>query len=150
MTAIRFEVPGAPVGQNQGYRHVQRRGRAITKLTDEAASYKALLAGSARIAHRRAGAPAAIERDAIVAVRFVFPTMGSDLDGPLKFVLDAVTAGSARHPGARLVVNDTRVRTLIVEKADADRQRPRTVVGVADDDEPGCEACGCVCGSLLP
>lgn len=149
MTVLRFTVPGKPVSTNQGYLHVTRRGRSISMLTPEAVSYKALLAAHARRAHRAAGAPPVIEQGAVVGVRFTFPTLGSDLDGPAKFVLDAVAGGSRGHPGAGLVVNDTRVRRLVVEKADPDGL-PRTVVAVATQDEPGCPNCGCLCRSLLP
>jgi hypothetical protein len=150
VTVLRFTVPGQPVSTNQGYRTVTGRGgRPILKLSDEAGFYKAMLVNAARKAHRLAGSPPAIQEDAIVAVRFFFPTLGSDLDGPGKFVLDSVASGSRGHPGARLVVNDTRVRQLIIEKADPDGQ-PRTVVAVASADEDGCPHCGCLCSSLLP
>jgi hypothetical protein len=149
VTVLRFEVPGKPVSTNQGYRHAIRRGRSMSMLTPEAAGFKALLTSAARRAHRAAGAPPAIEHGAVVGVRFVFPTLGSDLDGPAKFVLDAVASGSRGHPGACLVVNDTRVRRLVVEKADPDG-KPRTLVAVATADEPGCPHCGCLCRSLLP
>jgi hypothetical protein len=150
VTVVRFTVPGKPVSTNQGYRTVTGRGgRPILKLSDEAGFYKAQLVNAARKAHRLAGAPPALEEDAVVAVRFVFPTLGSDIDGSVKFVLDSVASGSRGHPGACLVLNDTRVRQLIVEKADPDG-KPRTVVAVASADEDGCPTCGCLCGSLLP
>ena len=149
MTAIRFTVPGKPVSTNQGYRHAMRRGRSLSMLTDEAALYKARLAGAARRAHALAGRPPPIEHDAIVGVRFAFPTRGSDLDGPAKFVLDGVAGGTRAHPGAGLVVNDTRVRWLVVEKLDPDGQ-PRTEVAVVTPDAPGCPMCGCLCRRLFP
>lgn len=150
MTVIRFEVPGKPVSTNQAYRHAVRRGRSISMLTPEAMAYKSRLIAAARAAHRRAGAPAAVEGGAVVGVRFVFPTMGSDADGPLKLVIDSVASGTRSLRGAGLIVNDTRVRRLVVEKADADRARPSTSVAVAGADAPRCPSCGCVCGSLLP
>lgn len=152
MSVVRFQLRGPPVSTNQGYRTValrKRGGRAGLQLTEQALWYKAGLVQAATVAHRRAGRPAPVEEGAIVAVRFTFPTLGSDIDGPLKFVQDAVSSGSRGHPGAGLVVNDTRVRHLVVEKGDSDGH-PRTEVAVASPDEPGCPTCGCCCRRLLP
>ncbi len=146
---ISFILPGPPVGVNHGYKTVPVRGRAALKLSDEALYYKALLASRARAAHRAAGAPPAIEHGAVVGIRFVFATLGSDLDGPVKFVLDSIASGSPRHPGARLVVNDTRVRQLVLMKGDCDGE-PRTEVSIASPGERGCPTCGCLCRRLLP
>jgi hypothetical protein len=150
VSVVRFEVRGAPVSTNQGYRTIIRNGyRPALKLSDEAAWYKALLVRAASAAHRAAGRPPAIEQGAILAVRFTFPTLASDVDGPLKFVQDAVSNGSRGHPGAGLVVNDNRVRRLLVDKAECDGH-PRTEVAVASPDEAGCPTCGCCCRRLLP
>ena len=149
MTVIRFTVPGKPVSTNQGYRHSLHRGRPSTRLSPEAQDFKARITRAARRAHQLAGNADPIEEHAVVGVRFTFPTLGSDLDGPVKFVLDAIASGSRGHPGARLVVNDTRVRRLVVTKADCDGA-PRTEVAVTTTSERGCPMCGCLCGRLLP
>lgn len=158
---IRFVDRCEPVTTNHGYkpglRQVARYGapggvglRAGMVLTPLGEAYKTRLAFAAHAAHRRAGRPPPLERDVVVGVRFVFPTLGTDLDGPVKFVLDAIAKGTKRHPGAGVVVNDTRVRRLVVEKADPDGS-PRTEVAVAQlGDAGGCPACGCMCGTLLP
>lgn len=147
---ISFTVKGPPVGTNHGYAMIRTRaGQPRMKLTDEAQWFKHLLVKHARAAHRAAGAPEPLEADAVLGIRFVFPTQGSDLDGPVKFVQDAIANGSRMHPGAGLVVNDTRIRKLIVLKADCDG-RPRTEVTLARADEACCPHCGCNCRSLLP
>lgn len=146
---ISFELPGAPVTTNQGYR-LERRGRfQRLVLSQEAAWYKLHLVRAAKAAARRAGQFEPIDRGAVIGIRFTFPTQGTDLDGACKYVIDSVASGSRGHPGAGLIVNDTRVRKLLVEKADCDGH-PRTFVSVAGPDEPGCPTCGCTCRRLLP
>lgn len=148
MTVIRFTLAGAPVTTNQGYRPAVRNGRPGFILTDEGEAYKARLALAARAAHRAAGSPPAIEHGAIVAVRFVFPTLGTDIDGPTKFVLDATSVDHRHHDlGAPVVANDTRVRHVVLRKADPDG-RPRTEVAIAGPGAPCCPTCGCACGLL--
>jgi hypothetical protein len=149
VTILRFTVRGPQVSTNEGYIHAIHRGRPSTRLSEKAALFKAMVANAARKAHRSAGAPPPIEQGAVVGIRFVFPTLGSDIDGPSKFVIDGLAGGSPSYPGARLVVNDNRVRRLFVEKPDPDGS-PRTEVAVATTDEPGCPRCGCLCRSLLP
>jgi hypothetical protein len=150
---LRFSVQGAPVGVNQGYRvGAGPRGAYGERqaLSTEAKAYKAQIVGAARRAHALAGRPPIIQDNAIVGVRFAFPTEAQDVDSPIKFVLDSVANGSAKHPGARLVLNDNRVRWLIAEKLEASKAHPRTDVAVADADTDGCPTCGCVCGRLFP
>lgn len=147
---ISFALNGPPITTNQAYKLIQTRyGQPRLKLSDEAAWWKLRLAKAARAAHRLAGSPAAIEHGAVLAVRFVFPTLGTDVDGPVKLVQDAVASGTRGHPGAGLVVNDNRICELHAFKGDCDGH-PRTEVAIALAGELACPRCGCSCRSLLP
>lgn len=141
MTVIRYTVQGAPVSTNQGYRGAVVGSQHRLVLNQEGKDYKAWLHLHARRAWARAGRPYPLEA-AAVAVRFIFPTMGSDIDGPLKFVLDSLQAGE-------LVVNDTRIRRVVLEKAEPDG-RPRVELAVGPMTREVCPTCGCTCGGLRP
>jgi Holliday junction resolvase RusA-like endonuclease len=143
VTVLRFMADGPPIATNQGYEPIWvgrgRKARPGFKLSTEGMLYKQRLHVAGTVAWARAGRPAPLER-AIVGVRFGFRTHANDIDGPLKFALDAVQA-------SRLVVNDNRVLRVVLEKVvDGDL---RTEVGVAALDAPGCPHCGCQCRRVI-
>jgi hypothetical protein len=142
VTVLRYTVPGAPVSTNQGYRGAVIKTRHGMQhrlvLKPEGKAFKDWLQACARVAWMKAGRPSALERAQVVA-RLVFPTLGSDIDGPVKFLLDSLQA-------AGLVVNDTRIRRLVLEKMDPDGS-PRIEVAVGPTGGC-CPTCGCTCGGL--
>lgn len=112
MAILRYTVPGPPVTTNQGYKPASWGKRQGMVLTDAGAAYKARLLLYARKAWMLAGRPEALKK-ARVAIRFSFKTLGSDIDGAVKFVLDSLAP-------AGIIVNDNRVRRLEVDKLDPD------------------------------
>jgi Holliday junction resolvase RusA-like endonuclease len=133
---IRYTVPGQPVSTNHGYSGTQG-GRL--KLNTKGKSYKETLAWSAFAAWQKARRPEPLEQ-AAVALGLSFNTLGSDIDGPVKFILDSLQV-------AKLVVNDTRIRRLVLDKLDPDG-KPRVEVAVGPFVQERCPHCGCACGGV--
>lgn len=137
---IRFVVPGAPVSTNQGYSPA-RWGKAVGfRLNDRGADFKERLLAAARRAWMEAGQPDPLPQ-AMVAARIFFPTRGNDIDGPLKFLLDCLQP-------AGLIVNDNRVRRVVLEKPAPDGE-PRIEMAVGPVGGR-CPSCGCCCGGVRP
>lgn len=137
--ALRYTVPGQPVSTNQGYRGLVVGRQARLALNQEGRAYKELLLWHGWKAWKAAGRPQPLQQ-AQVALALVFPTLGSDVDGPVKFLLDSLQA-------AKLVVNDTRIRRVVLEKLDPDGQ-PRVEIAVGPLSEERCPHCGCACGGV--
>lgn len=137
---IRYTIPGVPVSTNHGYSPARWGKRIGLRLNDRGEEFKARLLAAARAALMAAGHPDPLEQ-AQVAARIYFPTRGSDIDGPVKFLLDSLQA-------SRVLLNDNRVRRLVLEKPDPDGD-PRIELAVGNLGER-CPHCGCCCGSVKP
>lgn len=115
-----FTVPGQPLSVNRVYSNQRQgaagRGRFTTR---EGKAFKALVHDLARIAR---GHRSPLDEPVVVALAFYFRTLASDIDGPVKPVLDALQR-------AGLFVNDNRIVQLSVTKA-KDPENPRTEVRV--------------------
>lgn len=138
LPTVRFVVPGAPVSTNQGYSPACWGKRVGFRLNSDGQEFKARLLNAARRAWMDAGQPDPLPQ-AQVSARIFFPTRGSDLDGPCKFLLDCLAP-------AGLIVNDNRIRRVVLEKPAPDGD-PRVEIAVGPL-AARCPHCGCSCGGL--
>jgi Holliday junction resolvase RusA-like endonuclease len=131
---VRFEA-AQPVGVNELYQPGlafaaggTRRPTIRKSPTGEAFCNRLLIAAWAawgRLRRPALGGNAKKRIPVVVTVRIAFPTFGSDIDGPLKPILD-----SLQHSG--IVLNDNRVDELHVYRLPPDRSNPRVEVEVSE------------------
>lgn len=130
---VRFQAAD-PVGVNElyqpgwkGFGLATRRPAIRKSERGEAFCHRLLVAArhAWRGMKRALGGDAHERRPVSVTVHVAFPTYGSDIDGPVKPILD-----SLQHSG--IVFNDNRVDELHVYRLPPDKARPRVEVEIQE------------------
>jgi Holliday junction resolvase RusA-like endonuclease len=125
MIRVAFTVPGDPVGVNQTYR--RSAGAGLHKSL-EAVSYAQAIALAGRQAW---GAQEPMRGPVRVFLDLFFSSERSDIDGPVKALLDGLQPCRLRppRPGAGIIADDRQVATMVLRRH-LDRERPRVEVQV--------------------
>lgn len=137
--SISFTVRGPPVSTNQGYRLALIKRRPVLIKSDAARYYQTAVTAEATIA-LSTGLAGKWSREwpVVVELDLYFPDARGDVDGPIKFVLDALQgqpiSDKRKGKGSRarlggIIANDRQVLDLRVRRL-IDRDNPRTVVRV--------------------
>lgn len=129
MTAVRYVVPGKPVGVNRP--GGGRGGRVPLKTkTPEQRAFAEVLAFYGLRARVRARWETTKDR-VEVEIRIFFADKRPDTDAPVKAILDSleVSRPKLRRPGAAFLANDRQVRRYLVERG-VDRERPRIEITI--------------------
>jgi hypothetical protein len=125
MTAVRYVIPGKPVGQNRnGW-----AGGAWTKKPEARAFANLLAVHGIRARH---GARWVTTTEPVdVLIRLYLQSERPDTDAPVKAILDSleIARPKLRRPGAGFVANDRQVKRYLVERG-IDRERPRVEVTI--------------------
>ena len=119
-----FTVPGEPLGVNALWRSQQGRVHKSPK----AEQYAQAVMAHAAAARMRAGGDT-LTGPVAVELRVYFGSERPDIDGPVKVILDAMQATTARRTGASVYLDDRQVHRLLVTRH-VDRERPRVEVEV--------------------
>ena len=117
-----FVIPGQPLSVNRLYGTSRKRKTRFR--THEGTAYKS---GAALLAKVARGGAESLRGPVEVHLALYFRTLASDIDGPVKVLVDALQAGG-------VVANDNQVMKLVVTKA-RDKVNPRAEVTVLPMEE---------------